>query len=156
MEQLSNDYKLPVCVVGGCHNSAFNVSLIPSVIDKSNALMTHCYGRPTPECWSWYITQLSKRGAIACIGNTGYGYGIPGKECTIGGVDNWITTEFFRQYGEEEHDILGEAFHQTITNYITHFKTSDDPGLQWDGGHEKTVQQWVLLGDPSLKMGGYP
>ena len=156
MEKLSNDYKTPVCVVGGCHNSDFNVSLIPSVIDKSNALMTHCYGRPTPECWSWYITQLSKRGAIACIGNTGYGYGIPGKECTIGGVDNWITTEFFRQYGEEEHDILGEAFHQTITNYITHFKTSDDPGLQWDAGHEKTVQQWVLLGDPSLKMGGCP
>ena len=156
MEKLSNDYKTPVCVVGGCHNSDFNVSLIPSIIDKKNTLMTHCYGRPTPECWSWYITQLSKRGAIACIGNTGYGYGVLGKECTIGGVDNWITTEFFRQYGEEGHDILGEAYKQTIKSYITHFKTTDDPDLQWDEAHEKTVQQWVLLGDPSLKMGGYP
>lgn len=154
MEKLLNDYKTPVCVVGGCHNSDFNVSLIPSVIDKTNALMTHCYGRPTPECWSWYVVQLPKRGAIATIGNTGYGYGILGEWCTTGGLDNWITTEFFRQYGEENHDILGEAYEQTITNYITHFKTIDDPDFKWDEGHEKTVQQWVLLGDPSLKMGG--
>ena len=156
MEKLSNDYKTPVCVVGGCHNSDFNVSLIPTIIDSRNALMTHCYGRPTAECWSWWITRLANRGAIACIGNTGYGYGNLGKWCNIGGVDNWITTEFFRQYGEEGHDILGEAFRQAIASYISHFKTTDDPDLQWDEGHEKTVQQWVLLGDPSLKMGGYP
>jgi len=156
MEKLSNDYKTPVCVVGGCHNSDFNVSLIPTIIDNRNALMTHCYGRPTAECWSWWITRLANRGAIACIGNTGYGYGNLGKWCNIGGVDNWITTEFFRQYGEEGHDILGEAFSQAIANYISHFKTTDDPDLRWDEGHEKTVQQWVLLGDPSLKMGGYP
>ncbi len=152
MEKLSNDYKTPVCVVGGCHNSDFNVSLIPSIIDKNNALMTHCYGRPTAECWSWWITRLANRGAIACIGNTGYGYGNLGKWCNIGGVDNWITTEFFRQYGEEDHHVLGDAYSQTLASYITHFKSLGE----WDSAHEKTVQQWVLLGDPSLKIGGYP
>ena len=156
MDQLTNDYKTPVVVVGGCHNSDFNVSLIPTFIDKTNELWTHSYGRPTAECWSWYLTSLSKRGAIACMGNTGYGYGIPGEDCTIGGVDNWITTEFFKKYGTEGFDILGEAYAQTLTSYINVFRTQGVPGYPWDSGHEKTVQQWVLHGDPSLKLGGYP
>jgi hypothetical protein len=157
MDQLTNDYKNPVVVVGGCHNSDFNVSLIPTILDNSNQLMTHCYGRPTAECWSWYLTSLSKRGAIACMGNTGYGYGILNEYCTTGGLDNWITTEFFRQYGTQGHEILGDAYAQTLNSYINVFRTigHPDPSFRWDSGHEKTVQQWVLHGDPSLKIGGY-
>jgi hypothetical protein len=155
MNKLTNDYKNPVVVVGGCHNSDFNVSLIPSIIDKRNALWTHCYGRPTPECWAWYLTSLSKRGAIACMGNTGYGYGILNEWCTSGGVDNWITTEFFKQYGTEGYEILGEAYAQTLTSYINVFRTIGDPESPWDSIHEKTVQQWILHGDPSLILGGY-
>lgn len=155
MDKLTNDYKNPIVVVGGCHNSMFNISLIPSIMDKNNAQMTHCYGRPTPECWSWYIISRSKRGAIASMGNTGYGYGILGEWCTVGGLDNYITTEFFKQYGTEGHDILGDAYSQTLTEYIYHFRTVGDPDSPWDSVHRKTVEQWVLLGDPSLKIGGY-
>jgi hypothetical protein len=149
MNKLTNNYKNPVVVVGGCHNSMFNVSFIPTYFDKYNLRSTHCYGIPTPECWSEMLVSLPKRGAIACMGNTGYGFGILGKWCTSGGVDNWITTEFFKQYGTEGHDVLGEAYSQAITSYIKEFGKSD-------AGHVQTVQQWVLLGDPSLKMGGYP
>ncbi len=148
MNELSNTNKLPVVVVGGCHNSMFNISLIPSILDRDNSMYMHIYGRPTPECWSWYLVKLPEAGAIATIGNTGYGYGILGEWCTSGGVDNWITTEFFRQYGTEGQGILGEAHSQAVSSYITHFGKKDD-------GHVKTVQQWVLLGDPSLKIGGY-
>lgn len=155
MDKLTNDYKNPVVVVGGCHNSDFNVSLIPTILDKTNQLWTHCYGQPTAECWAWYLTSLSKRGSIACMGNTGYGYGILNEWCTTGGLDNWITTEFFRQYGTEGHDILGNAYAQTLTSYINVFRTEGVPDFGWDSGHEKTVQQWVLHGDPSLKLGGY-
>ena len=152
MEKLENDYKNPVVVVGGCHNSMFNVSLLTTLFDVKNKHMMHSYGNPTAECWSWWFTRLSKRGAIACIGNTGYGYGILGEWCTVGGLDNYITTEFFVQYGTNGHDILGEAYEQTLTEYINHFKGAHE----WDIAHEKTVEQWVLLGDPSLKIGGYP
>lgn len=149
MNKLTNDYKNPVVVVGGCHNSMFNVSLIVTYFDKHNLGNTHCYGIPTPECWSEMLVSLPKRGAIACMGNTGYGFGILGKQCTIGGVDNWITTEFFKQYGTVGLDILGQAYSQAITSYIKEFGKGDD-------GHVQTVQEWVLHGDPSLKMGGYP
>jgi hypothetical protein len=47
-----------------------------------------------------------------------------------------------------------------ITSYIDFHKTFEliywrhDYG--WDGIDEKTVQQWQLMGDPSLLIGGYP
>jgi len=168
MKTISNTGKYPVVVVGGCHNSLFNVSAIPSVMDifylifLGKNIYMHTYGQLVPECWGWYIVKLPDTGAIASMGNTGYGWGWEGEWCTVGGGDGWITSEFFRQYGEKGYDILGEAYGQTITTYIQHFKefTLPDcwwyPDLGWDWVDEKTVQEWVLLGDPSLKMGGYP
>jgi Peptidase family C25/Propeptide_C25 len=148
METLTNDYKNPVVVVGGCHNSMFNVSLIETMLELFGSRGMQSYGNPTAECWSEWIMRLSKRGAIASIGNTGYGFGNLGEWCTVGGVDNWITTEFFKQYGTEGRDILGEAHGQSISSYISTFSKTDSGDLQ-------TVEQWVLLGDPSLKIGGY-
>jgi hypothetical protein len=45
---------------------------------------------------------------------------------------------------------LGAAHSQSIISYIQTHDMSD-----FEAGHPKTVQQWVLLGDPSLKIGGY-
>jgi len=152
MNQITNGNKLPVVVVGGCHNSMFTVTALRALIDRYNEYNMHTYSQPTPECFDWYMISLPDAGAIASIGNTGYGYGILGEWCTIGGLDNWITVEFFKQYGEGGQDILGEAHSLTISEYITHFKIDEK---DWDSAHEKTVQQWVLLGDPSLKLGGH-
>ncbi len=160
MRKLSNTDKLPVVSVGGCHNSMFGVSLIPSIMNAFTQNWMHTYGSPTPECWSWYMVKLPNTGAIATMGNTGFGWGSEGNVCTIGTGDGWINTEFFRQYGEEDQHILGIAYIQAISSYIDHHKTFEleywrhDYG--WDGIDEKTVQQWQLLGDPSLQIGGYP
>ena len=82
------------------------------------------------------------------MGNTGYGYGILGEWCTSGGVDNWITTEIFVQYGKG-HDILGETHSLAIESYIQSIGLSEL-------GDKKTISQFVLIGDPSLQLGGYP
>ncbi len=159
MNQLSNTNKLPVVCVGGCHNSQFNVSLIPTILSKYNQNYMNTYGTPVPECWGWFMVKLPKTGAIATMGNSGYGWGSEGDVCTIGTGDGWINTEFFRQYGQENQHVLGSAYIQAITNYITHHKTMElnywriDTG--WDGIDQKTVEQWILLGDPSLIIGGY-
>jgi hypothetical protein len=147
MRKINNPYKNPVVVVGGCHNAMFNVSLIPTLLDTRNENNMHSYGNPTPECWAWTIAKQPKKGAIATMGNTGYGYGILGEWCTSGGVDNWITTEVFAQYGSG-FDILGETHSQAIESYLQNI------GLG-DLGDRKTVTQFVLLGDPSLQLGGY-
>ena len=46
-------------------------------------------------------------------------------------------------------DILGETHASAITSYLTKFPPMTD---RIDG---KTVEEWALLGDPSLKIGGY-
>jgi hypothetical protein len=148
MNRLSNTDKLPVILVGGCHNSQFNVSLASTFLDKKNTGYMWTYGYFVPECFSWYLVKLPRRGAIATIGNTGLGYGILGKDCTIGGLDGGICIEFFKQYGTEGHHILGDAYTQTLRNYATTF---DMENLD----HAKSLTQWVLLGDPSLMIGGY-
>ncbi len=168
MNQLSNTDKLPVVVVGGCHNSMFSVSLLPTFLEfffvylLGIPLYMHTYGQAIPECWGWYMVKLPDTGAIATMGNTGYGWGWEGEWCTIGAGDGWITSEFFRQYGEKGHDVLGTSYSQTLTSYISNFRGFTlpecgwSPDYGWDWIDEKTVQQWVLLGDPSLQIGGYP
>jgi len=154
MDQLSNKEKLPVAVIGGCHNSQFNVSMILGVLDLLPYISKifpekymWCHGTAVPECFSWRLVRNPNGGAIASIGNTGLGYGMPGKDLTTGGGDGWITIDFFYQYGHEGQTILGAAHSQAITHYIQTFDMTD-----LESGHPKSVQQWVLLGDPSLEI----
>jgi hypothetical protein len=171
MDELANTNKLPITVVGGCHNSLFNVSLIPSLLHfyqwwylgKDTFMWT--YSQYVPQCWSWYLVQLPETGAIATIGNTGLGWGWEGEFCTIGAGDGWVSSEFFRQYGdhygEEEFEILGQVYQQTQTSYVNHHKdfllpeSWWFPDRGWDITDQQAIEQWVLLGDPSLKIGGY-
>jgi len=159
MHQFSNKGMYPVCVVGGCHNSQFNVSLINllKIYEGYDEWYSYIYkGEMSPESWSWWIVRMAEGGAIASIGCTGLGYG------TIGDYDDdgipdciqylggFIDSEFFRVYAQEGKDILGEVYGTTITNYVAKFPPMED---KIDA---KTVQEWVLMGDPSLKIGGYP
>jgi len=144
MESLSNKYKTPVCLVGGCHNSQFNVSFIATLLNHP-AMWTH--GGIAPECWGWWFARVSKRASVATIGNTGLGYGVIGEDCTSCGLDSGICIEFFKQYNNG-FQILGDTYMQTQVSYVNNF----DMSLQ---EHGKSLSQWVLLGDPSLKIGGY-
>ena len=153
MRQIKNKDKLPIILIGGCHNSQFNVSMIPGLLDLHNNKFTWCHGSPVPECFSWYLVKMPHTGAIATIGNTGLGYGVPAKECTTEGLDGGICIEFFKQYGEEYETndgatILGDIYAKTLVSY---YNTFDMEFLD----HAKTYTQWVLLGDPSLMIGGY-
>jgi len=157
IDTLSNGEKLPVAVIGGCHNSQFNVSMVPAFLHAFHLLFSFfpdnsmwTYGQLVPECLSWRLVRNPDGGAIASMGNTGLGYGVPGRDCTTGGGDGWITSEFFRQYGEKGYHVLGDAYIQTQTSYVSTFDMTD-----LGAGHTKSVQQWVLLGDPSLMIGGY-
>ena len=163
MRKLTNTDKLPVTSVGGCHNSMFSISMIPALLDGLLPLYMFTYGAPLPECWGWYMVKMPHTGSIATMGNTGYGWGSEGDVCTIGPGDGYLNTEFYKQYGEVyaagNDTILGTLYIQAISEYISNFWTWEysywrvDSG--WDGIDQKTVQQWQLLGDPSLMIGGY-
>ena len=63
-------------------------------------------------------------------------------------LDGYIQLQFFKTY-REGFSILGEVHAGAIIKFLDTF-----PGMK-DRSDCKTVQQWILLGDPSLKIGGY-
>jgi Peptidase family C25 len=157
MDTLKNGEKLPIAVIGGCHNSEFNISMMYGLLDAMMYILPNfpkfrmwTYGAPVPECFSWRMVRDPNGGAIASIGNTGLGYGMPGIDLTTGGGDSWVTIEIFKQYGSDGIDILGQAHQLTLSTYVNTFDMTD-----MQAGHVKSVQQWALLGDPTLKIGGY-
>ncbi|HEC76499.1 MAG TPA: peptidase C25 [Thermoplasmatales archaeon] len=169
---LNNGNKLPVCIVGGCHNNQFNVSILRIF---KEGIWAYYLGEMSPECWGWLFTRNSKGGSIATIGNTGLGYGtigdgpvdeIPDSEpdgipdC-IQYLGGWLEPHFFEVYSKKGKDILGETWGTAITDYLNQFPI--DWSKEWIGERPytvelvdcKTAQEWVLFGDPSLKIGGY-
>ena len=164
MNDLKNKAELPICVVGGCHNSQFDVALV----NMFKGLLKHrlgyfswiddedCFGKLAflRRCWSWNLVRQKNGGSIATIGNTGLGWGVGG-EGSIEGQDGFITSRFFEVYNtsfltDPVNCTLGLVHSQTISLYVQTFEPNND---ELD---RKTVEQWVLLGDPSLKIGGYP
>jgi len=145
---LLNRLKLPICVVGGCHNSMFNISFFHS---------SWTHGNPVLECWSWRLTRKVGGGAIATLGCTGLGYGKEDKHNPeLGGAGDYLDVLFFRECGEHDVEILGEAWGEAITSYLDEFPIDWNQQAFNDTALDaKTVQEWVLLGDPSLKIGGY-
>jgi len=158
MNKLSNDGKYPVCVVGGCHNSQFNVSLINllKIYEGYDEWYRYIYrGEVSPETWSWWLARMANKGSIATLGYAGLDWfatgdgdddGIP--DCTQY-FSGFLNTRFFIEYGDNGLRVLGELHGQTLTDYLNvHFPSTEV--LDY-----KTVEEWVLLGDPSLMVGGY-
>jgi len=73
------------------------------------------------------------------------------------GASDFLDAQFFYECGMNGTDVLGEAWGNTITNYLHQYPINWSTPAGSDYAIDaKTVQQWILLGDPSLKIGGYP
>jgi hypothetical protein len=166
MKYLNGGFKVPIVIVGGCHNSLFEVNYLNFIrgyleegdqyFNKTADNFGSFYQYEWyPVCWSWCMVRQRSGGSIAVIGNTGFGYGQGGEFCTEG-VGGYIDTRFFKHYAElsQESDnvFLGQVHGDTITDYVTHFAAD----MNRQKTDRKTVEQWALLGDPSLNIGGYP
>lgn len=140
----ANYDELPVVVIGGCHNAQFNITMQHFVEGNKKAIM---YGEAYPtDGASWML--LKEGGSIASIGNTGYGYGYINTYCTMG-LGGWIEPRFFHAYAVQGKKHLGEAHGQAITDYINIIGNVNEDHID-----RKTIEEWALLGDPSLKLGG--
>lgn len=153
MPFILNFKKLPIVVVGGCHNSQFNVTplnLLEGIkkqgIDyfiKSGHFWRNEW---VYECFSWRLIATKFGGAIATIGNTALGYGVGGEECTEL-LDGFMGTRFFKNIGINKCNTVGKAHSETISNFIDKFNINQGKT------ERKTIEQWALLGDPSLNIG---
>lgn len=143
MSLLRNKNRLPVCIVGACHNSKFDVNPLRFFCNP------YIYGTWHRDCWSWKLTSLPHGGSIATIGCTGLSW--QGIEFGGGGV-NWLNIQFFREYANGE-TTLGEIWKNVITEYVQTFPINwDSPSGKTSSIDAKTVQEWILIGDPTLKI----
>jgi len=162
MIPLRNKEKLPVTVVGGCHNGEFDQIIKDKILRgiANFGFIDYFKGRFwfdgwNTKCWAWWLTSKPNAGAIATIANTGLGTHGDGDQDLNGIIDylevldGWLELRFFELYGMENEDNLGLNHGQTMTEYLHKF-LGDEAKMD-----VKMIQQWELFGDPSLKIGGY-
>jgi hypothetical protein len=160
MPKLTNGEKLPVTVCGGCHNGQFNTSLfnIPKgfIQEGFKYFQWKFYLMEwIPACWAWKLMSVKNGGSIATMAYTGLDWfatedwnndTIP--DCTQF-YSGYANTQFFKNYGVNHKTILGQAHSSTLIDYLNAYPPMADLT------DCKTVQEFVLLGDPSLQIGGY-
>ncbi|MDG6218185.1 MAG: C25 family cysteine peptidase [Candidatus Thermoplasmatota archaeon] len=143
---LRNRNKLPITISGGCLNSQFDVH--PSRIFQN----PYYYSTWRYKCWSWMLTSLPYGGSIATIGNTHLSW----MDIEFGGGgSNWLELQFFKEYVNGT-TTLGNIWKNAITSYVETFPIDwDTPSGSTSSIDAKTVQQWVLIGDPTLILKPY-
>ncbi len=160
LRHLQNEEMLPVLLYSGCHSGQFDTSFVSVFYDPYSVLLGERYGTWTPEAVMWSIVRLNHGGAIAAIGNGGLGSGYIGSNIQEG-YTGWLFPQFFFNYNGNEDDagqtgphldVMGETYTQTLIDYATR---PNEGNPMDDKGIRKHFEQWDLLGDPSLKIGGY-
>ena len=137
-------------VIGGCHNSQFNISgqyfidyLITGNMSKHVRLSEHY-----PYCDGYWWLLDRDGGAIGSIGNTALGYGYI-NEYSTEGLGGWLEPRFFYAYALEKKHRMGEMWARGITDYINLIDN-----VETDMIDRKTIEECVLMGDPSILLGG--
>lgn len=162
----SNKEKLPVYIWGGCHTFQFDVGAWKIFTDPDyKNHMTWVW-----ECLAWSAVRLPRGGAIAAIGCTGLGLTKEDRDdcwtengtIPTEGNSDYLEAQFFSRYindggSSSGSDILlGEIMGNAISDYLDHFPINwNDCATNDSSDDAKTLQEWVLFGDPSLKIGGY-
>jgi hypothetical protein len=142
---LTNGEKLPVLILDGCHLCDFSMTIEELFISR------------TFRCFGYVFLMLQNGGSIASIGNTAVCYGAEGTDY-LDLYDGCLYARFFEEYGNgTDSDRLGDYLNRVITHYINDpYMFGTDINIRDNILHTKCLESTVLLGDPSLMVGGYP
>jgi hypothetical protein len=148
LRKYENDGKLPLFIAEGCHNSQIDVTtqqLIDIILGDHRYPVSR--SEWIPHDASSQLLIQPEGGAIAVIGNTALGLGGINNWCTkfVGG---WIMIRFFQAYAEQDKEYIGTVWSTGVTDYVNEFDMDNDMG------DRKTAEERILLGDPSVKLGG--
>ena len=158
IRSLSNKDKYPIFVFGECNHAKLDVCLLNFLKlfkDEPNIYQNFTHNDCIMECIAWRMASKQDGGSIATITNTNFCYGGVGDANSNGIPDDaesyggWLAVEIFRLIGQEGMKTLGEIHTQSILNYIDNFP------VYTNLIHNKSIQEWILIGDPSLRIGGY-
>jgi hypothetical protein len=154
VHKLNNKDKYPVCIFSGCHVLQFDVNIFRNFNKTLRYRQEGIF-----ECIGWRLTHVINGGSIATIGPTALGFTKEDKVAFNGGI-NEIEVAFFTQYGTQGKHVLGDAWMGAVNWYVdtypVNWNDSSPAGIP-DGWIDAQVPEtWILFGDPSLMIGGYP
>ncbi len=138
---LTNQYKLPIIFFDACLTAKldFNVSEFIGYLSKDLQVIVNKFEPISSKllpCFAWYWVRKSNGGAIATIGATRTAYGSLEMGC------GYISLKFYEAYSSSE----------TVSQMLTKAQNDYINNLWRD---YFTLEEFILLGDPSLKIGGY-
>ena len=136
---LTNGYKLPIALFGGCNCGDFNASQAPI---------------------AWKFIAHENGGAIASVACTAGAVMPLGSLCTET-LHGHMLMRMFSSYAEGT-ETIGALWNSSITTYLNDHDAVDlgDAFSMQNWRHtlanHYALEQWTLFGDPTLKIGGYP
>jgi hypothetical protein len=161
--QLKNNNKYPIALLGGCSNAHINISMfyphLKNIIEMSDGIWDFL-GVSCPKSLCWSLVSKKDGGSVATLGFTGLAYVSFQRDkgdLDGNGIDDpdyveekhaYLIQSFFESI-DKGLDTLGEVWADSITKYLDTWPAMDD----W--ADAKNIEAWILLGDPSLKIGGY-
>jgi hypothetical protein len=154
VSKLSNKDQYPICVLGECIHGKFDVCL-RNLIKVIQNISGYTLYDSIYECIAWKLVREKDAGMIAVLTNTNICFGAPGDADENGIPDDaemyggFLAVELFRLYSQEGIQTLGILHQQALSNYVNQFP------VHTDKFHGKSVQEFILFGDPSLRIGGY-
>jgi len=127
---LKNGDKLPVIFFDACLTAKLDY---------------HMFGNPDIPCFAWCLVKKANGGAIATIGATESATTTVTEEGPIGQA-GYLNLHFFMayQHGTTPSKMLVKAKHDYLNDIAS--------GEANDRLYEMTLEQFILLGDPSLQL----
>jgi hypothetical protein len=145
---LKNGAKLPIIFFDACLTAKldFNVTDLQNYYPRFANLLVRILGLSLDpsdfyQCFGWSFLAQEGGGAIATIGSTRTAYTWVDSNGVYGGA-GYLDVQFFDSY--EEEITVGEMLTCSQNEYIQHI-----------GPDYFTIEEFILLGDPSLMTGGY-
>jgi hypothetical protein len=143
VQDLQNGEKLPVLIMPACNCANFE--------NESSPI-------------TWEFVGHENGGSIASFGFTTYGMYLP-STLAIESLGGYLAMSIFEDYAKGI-DIVGELWCESIKKYLDDEEALSIGNLNHSRPYIKidnsepwfnnvAIEEWILFGDPSLKIGGY-
>ena len=149
LQFIRNQHKLPIVFFDACLTAKldFNMSDLDKyfpIAVKLIQLFTGVKYDPSNyyPCFAYAFLNKENGGAIAVVGATRSAYTFVDKDGVYAGA-GYLDVHFFKAYNEGV--TAGEMLTQAQNDYLNNV-----------GRDYFTIEEYILLGDPSLRVGGYP
>ena len=143
LKDLNNNYRLPIIYYSACLTAKLDFTLSDLFDYKAYSLLRIFTIFPgfnedlKLPCFAWSSIVNPTGGGVASIGATRVAFGGDNFGCRE------ISKNFFDAY--DNCDTLGQMHSASIIEYASEIDMD-----------ELTPEEFILIGDPSLKIGGYP